>query len=196
MHPEKKKTITRYFLQEGTTVILIVNGYRWDCPQCGEAGYIPSAHQAVTCPGCSLVFRVLEVRHWSGKQACLPGTSPSRLFKPAISKFKTEEDQRLGERALLHDAAGETVLTASGYAWRCPECDTVNFSPEISFEPANCTHCRSNFSVSEARHRTSTGDLGLRVTPGAIWLKQQEAVSEELPEERNFSTPPTKSFVG
>jgi hypothetical protein len=198
MKPKKKTTTTRYFLKSGTTVVLIANGYRWDCPRCQGENYTPAVHPAVACPSCLLVFGVIEARHWVGKKALLPGTLPARIFKPPISKFISEEDQ-----ASLHEAEGEIVLTASGYAWRCPECDTVNFSPEISFAPARCTCCRSQFEVSEARHRTSFGDIGLRVTPGALWLTQmvetqnqeEDAEEDQLPGDR-FRPPPTESFVG
>ena len=175
----EKKTIKKYFLLEGTTAILIANGYQWACPECSESNYTIASSAAAACSSCCLVFRVKEVRHWSGQEALLPGTKPGQLFKPSISKFRSVEDEDAGSQVSIHDAVGEVCLTASGYAWRCPECDNVNYSPEITFEDARCIICRSSFAVSEARHRTSFGDLGIRVHPGAVWLTREVAAGEE-----------------
>ena len=198
----EKKTIKKFFLLEGTTAILIVNGYQWACPECGESNYTTASSLAVGCAACLLVFRVAEVRHWSGREALLPGTKPGELFKPAISKFRSVEDEEVGSRVSIHDAVGEVCLTASGYAWRCPECDNVNYSPEITFGDVGCIICRSSFEVSEARHRTSFGDLGIRVHPGAVWLTKEVAAGEDdddgpQPEAQELpgSDEPT-SFVG
>lgn len=198
----EKKTIKKFFLLDGTTAILIANGYQWACPACGEGNYTIAASAAVGCSACLLVFRVKEVRHWSGQEALLPGTKPGQLFKPAFSKFRSVEDEDAGSPVSLHDAVGEVCLTASGYAWRCPECDNVNYSPEITFGDVRCLICRSSFEVSEARHRTSFGDLGIRVHPGAVWLTREVGTGEDDEDgsqpdiERLPRTDDHTSFVG
>ena len=133
-----------------------------------------------------------EARHWSDQKALIPSTPPDRIFKPASISLDALE-----ERPSIHAAVGEVILTASGYSWRCPECDMVNFCPEITFEEVPCVRCKAQFEVSEARHRTSASDLGLRVHPGAVWLSEEMKIKIE---EKNGQQTPAAgdrlSFIG
>jgi hypothetical protein len=194
----ENKAGKRFILLDGTTAVLIANGYRWECPECGGDSYTTAACTTVTCGSCSLVCRVREVRHWSGQKALLPGTRPDRIFRPKLITSGERED-----RTWVQDAAGEVCLTSSGYSWRCPECDQVNFSPQITFEDVSCIRCRSSFAVLEIRHRASAEDLGFRTYPGAVWLAkdvggkevnrtgQEKAVYPRIPGAED-----DRSFVG
>ena len=58
------------------------------------------------------------------------------------------------------------VLRASGYTWRCPECQRENYTgpaPAV----ARCTGCHGEFAVEQLRHRRAgTGpDNGKEVRP-------------------------------
>ena len=58
------------------------------------------------------------------------------------------------------------IKIATGYRWRCPECDAVGFVPSALVKSASCEECGSAFPVIEVRHRTN--DLDLDSFPGSL----------------------------
>jgi hypothetical protein len=76
----------------------------------------------------------------------------------------------------LHDALptldpkSGVILVASGYVFRCPECDAVGYRPSALERIVSCERCGSGFPVVEVRHRTSEKDLAPGVSPDALYI--------------------------
>lgn len=75
------------------------------------------------------------------------------------------------------------ILVASGYLFRCPECDAVGYRPSALERIVSCKRCGSGFPVVEVRHRTSEHDLAPGVPPEAVYIPTETAngESEEQP---------------
>jgi hypothetical protein len=65
------------------------------------------------------------------------------------------------------------ILVASGYAFRCPECDYVGYRPSALERIVSCEQCGSGFPVVEVRHRTGDKDLAPGVHPDALFIPKE-----------------------
>jgi hypothetical protein len=45
------------------------------------------------------------------------------------------------------------ILVASGYVFRCPECDAVGYRPSALERIVSCERCGSGFPIVEVCHR-------------------------------------------
>lgn len=59
-------------------------------------------------------------------------------------------------------------LVASGYLWRCPECDHGNVSRTAAVNKVRCGKCDSAWPVLEVRHRTHDFDIQPGKAVGAL----------------------------
>lgn len=66
------------------------------------------------------------------------------------------------------------ILVASGYMFRCPECDSTSYRTSALESRVTCDSCRAEFPVVEVRHRTSEVDIAPGVTPGALYIPKEE----------------------
>ena len=57
------------------------------------------------------------------------------------------------------------VLRASGYTWKCPECDRENYTGPAP-EMVRCEGCKGEFEVKELHHRRSKSERDLRKEAG------------------------------
>jgi hypothetical protein len=79
----------------------------------------------------------------------------------------------------LHDALHTldpktgVILVASGYVFRCPECDAVGYRPSALERIVSCEQCGSGFPVVEVRHRTGDKDLAPGVHPDALFIPEE-----------------------
>jgi hypothetical protein len=78
------------------------------------------------------------------------------------------------------------ILVASGYLFRCPECDAVGYRTSALERRVLCDHCHAEFPVVEVRHRTNDFDITPGVDPGAVYIPQEEPNS---PEESRLDQP-------
>ena len=66
------------------------------------------------------------------------------------------------------------ILVASGYVFRCPECDAVGYCPSALERIVSCERCGSEFPVVEVRHRTGDKDLAPGVPPEALYIPKAD----------------------
>ena len=66
------------------------------------------------------------------------------------------------------------ILVASGYLFRCPECDAASYRTSALERRVICDSCRAEFPVVEVRHRTSEVDIAPGVAPMALYIPQEE----------------------
>ena len=167
-------------LLEGTQAVLIANGYRWGCPKCNHHNYTMVAMPIISCAACTKVFTVAEVCHLINGDSLLPGTVPDLLYLThGASKRTASEEAETQQNLDTSKPAGSITLIASGYSWRCPECDTMSFIKSASMVNVSCENCLSKFSVSDIRHRVDQLDLGVNIHPGAKWKMQETPVQED-----------------
>jgi DNA-directed RNA polymerase subunit RPC12/RpoP len=56
--------------------------------------------------------------------------------------------------------AEEVELVSSGYAWRCPECSSIEYENAVpSSGKVCCTRCGASFPVSKVARRVEGGAL-------------------------------------
>jgi hypothetical protein len=79
------------------------------------------------------------------------------------------------------------ILVASGYLFRCPECEAASYRTSALESRVTCDSCRAEFPVVEVRHRTSEVDIAPGVTPGALYIPQEEqaAPGDDRPESKS-----------
>ena len=73
------------------------------------------------------------------------------------------------DRSVLRTDAG-VVLVASGYSWRCPECEDVSYVSDAVNENVTCEHCQGEFTVAEVQHRSNDRMLSPGVMPAAVYV--------------------------
>ena len=82
-------------------------------------------------------------------------------------------------------------LVASGYLWRCPECDNGNVSRTAAVNQVKCGKCDSVWPVLEVRHRTHDFDIqpgkaiGALKTVRIVVRDEETESSNEKAEETN-----------
>lgn len=79
------------------------------------------------------------------------------------------------------------ILVASGYLFRCPECDAASYRTSALESRVTCDSCRAEFPVIEVRHRTSEVDIAPGVAPGALYIPRdvEAAPDDEQLESKN-----------
>jgi hypothetical protein len=77
------------------------------------------------------------------------------------------------------DSKTGVILVASGYVFRCLECDAVGYRPSALERIVSCEHCGSAFAVVEVRHRTSDKDLAPGVPPDALYIPNADSPEGE-----------------
>ncbi len=84
---------------------------------------------------------------------------------------------------VLNPDAG-VILVASGYLFRCPECDDISYCASALEPKVTCDNCRAEFLVVEVRHRTRDLDLAPGVPPGALFIpkKAENHPADEPPD--------------
>ncbi len=79
------------------------------------------------------------------------------------------------------------ILVASGYQFRCPECDAIGYRTSALERRVTCEACHAEFPVVEVRHRTHDLDITPGVPPGAIFIPK-----EPQPESPDSADPPAR----
>ena len=159
-------------MKEGTTAVLIANGYKWRCPKCDHANYNQRAKEAVSCKNCFGYFCVQLIFHTREDQPISPGSMPASLYRQPKSAIEDKENQEEGAQEvsvsmMLTD--GDIAMTVTGYSWRCPECDTSGYRKSVAFADVTCGKCLSQYAISEIRHRLTESELSVGQYPGALW---------------------------
>jgi hypothetical protein len=83
------------------------------------------------------------------------------------------------------------ILVASGYQFRCPECDAIGYVASALNPQVRCNRCKAEFPVIEVRHRTHDLDLAPGVAPEALYIPQ-EGESQQGEEELDQTPKPRK----
>jgi hypothetical protein len=112
---------------------------------------------------------------------------PVPAYRKVLEQLK-REDERMQSLPTLYPKTG-VILVASGYVFRCPECDAVGYRPSALERIVSCEQCGSAFAVVEVRHRTSDKDLAPGVPPEALFIpKSDPPVGEDpkhVPEQKD-----------
>lgn len=178
----------RRSLKEGTTAVLIANGYKWRCPGCGHDNYNQRAKEAASCTHCYRYYSVQLVFHTSKDQPISPGSRPSSLYRQPMETTEDTEDQAEHAVPMLL-ADGDINMTVTGYSWRCPECDTSGYRKNAAFKNVICGKCSSQYAISEIRHRLSEAELAFGQYPGALWqLEALDTSGLEAEDEKEASS--------
>jgi hypothetical protein len=80
----------------------------------------------------------------------------------------------------------DVSLVASGYLWRCPECDTGNVSNTVCVDKVQCVECEAEWPVFEIRHRTHDYDIQPGKAIGALRSVKVEVPAEEVDEDDEY----------
>lgn len=164
-----------YHLTKGTVAVLIATAYSWICPDCKHNNLASTAFSFMECENCVSLYKVSTVFHLQSNETPSIGTPPDKLF---VGKFphkqlpyalEENEASNVDLDMASSNANGEVTIEATGYSWRCPECDKVNYRGVIEFSDVACNKCSSIFLVFEARHKVNDMDIGFRIYPGAKW---------------------------
>jgi hypothetical protein len=88
----------------------------------------------------------------------------------------------MSQLPILNPQTG-VILVASGYVFRCPECDAAGYRPSALERIVSCERCGSGFPVVEVRHRTSDKDLAPGVPPEALYIPKEPASDKDAGDE-------------
>ena len=177
----------RRTLKEGTTAVLIANGYKWRCPNCDHDNYNQRAKEAVDCKHCFSYYGVQLVFHTRDDQPISPGSMPASLYRPSKNSLQDKETQDEDAQdeiaASLMLTNGDITMTVTGYSWRCPECGTSGYRKHVAFTDVTCGKCFSQYAISEIRHRLTESELSFGQYPGALWQMENEDNADKGEEE-------------
>jgi hypothetical protein len=98
-------------------------------------------------------------------------------------RWSKTKGRSMSDPPIINPKTG-VILVASGYVFRCPECDEVGYRPSALERIVSCEHCGSAFAVVEVRHRTSDKDLAPGVPPEALFIPKADPPEGEASDSR------------